>query len=86
MAVSKHKSSKLDPFKSYLDSWWNEGYQDAVRLTEEICERGYRGASRTVRRYLEPPAGRRNPGRLDPTATQATPGHWLGDSPSRRGQ
>jgi transposase len=54
LLVSKHRSSKLDPFKDYLDRRWNAGCTDAVKLAEELRERGYRGSSRTVRRYLEP--------------------------------
>jgi hypothetical protein len=52
LLISKHRSSKLDPFKDHLDARWNTGCTDAVRLTEEM--QGYRGSSRTVRRYLEP--------------------------------
>jgi transposase len=54
LLISKHRGSKLDPFKDYLDARWNAGCTDAVRLTEELREQGYRGTSRTVRRYLEP--------------------------------
>jgi transposase len=54
LLISKHRCSKLDSFKSYLDQRWNAGCTDAVRLTEELREQGYRGTSRTVRRYLEP--------------------------------
>jgi transposase len=52
--VSKYRSSKLDPFKDYLDRRWNAGCADAVRLTAEIRQQGYAGTARTVRRYLEP--------------------------------
>jgi transposase len=54
LLVSKHRASTLDRFKPYLDARWNAGCTDAVRLTEELREQGFRGSSRTVRRYLEP--------------------------------
>jgi transposase len=54
LAISKSRTSKLDPYASYLDQRWNEGCTDAVRLTEEIRQQGYHGTERTVRRYLEP--------------------------------
>ena len=54
LIVSKSHGGKLDRFKPYLDARWNAGCTDAVRLTEELREQGYRGSSRTVRRYLEP--------------------------------
>lgn len=54
LLVSKHRPSKLDPFKDYLDARWNAGCTDAARLTEELRTQGYRGTDRTVRRYLEP--------------------------------
>jgi hypothetical protein len=50
LLVGKHRSSKLDPFKDHLDARWNAGCTDAVRLTEELRERGYPGTARTVRR------------------------------------
>jgi transposase len=54
LLVSEHRSSKLDPFKDYLDAPWNAGCTDAARLTEELRGQGYGGTARTVRRYLEP--------------------------------
>ena len=54
LLLTRHRASKLDRFKDHLDARWNEGCTDATRLTEELRERGYRGTSRTVRRYLEP--------------------------------
>jgi len=54
LLVSKSRTSKLDPFKDYLDARWNAGCTDAARLTEELREQGYQGTARTVRRYLEP--------------------------------
>lgn len=54
LLVTRYRAGKLDRFKDYLDVRWNEGCTDATLLTEELRERGYRGTSRTVRRYLEP--------------------------------
>lgn len=54
LLATRHKPSPLDPFKNYLDGRWNAGCTDAVRLTGELRLQGYRGSSRSVRRYLEP--------------------------------
>ncbi|BCB83727.1 ISL3 family transposase [Phytohabitans suffuscus] len=54
LLISKHRSSKLDPFKDYLDARWNDGCTDAAQLTKELRAQGYCGTDRTVRRYLEP--------------------------------
>jgi transposase len=47
-------SSGTDRFAPYLHERWNQGCTDAVRLHAEIKARGYRGSSRSVRRYLQP--------------------------------
>ncbi|WP_433200658.1 hypothetical protein ACQP00_29170 [Dactylosporangium sp. CS-047395] len=54
LLTARNQSSKLDPFKPYLDQRWNDGCIGAVQLTHEIRELGYHGTDRTVRRYLEP--------------------------------
>ena len=54
LLISKYRTSKLDPFKPYLDTRWNAGCTDSVRLTAELRQQGYHGSDRTVRRYLEP--------------------------------
>ena len=47
-------SSGIDRFAPYLHERWNQGCTDAVRLHAEIQAKGYRGSSRSVRRYLQP--------------------------------
>jgi transposase/DNA-binding CsgD family transcriptional regulator len=47
-------SSGIDRFASYLHERWNQGCTDAVQLHAEIQAQGYRGSSRSVRRYLQP--------------------------------
>ncbi|MFI1855085.1 ISL3 family transposase [Streptomyces sp. NPDC020480] len=44
----------LQPWAEYLNMRWQEGCTDSGRLFREIQERGYRGSSRSVRRWLEP--------------------------------
>ncbi|MFI9723924.1 transposase [Streptomyces sp. NPDC052396] len=44
----------LQPWAEYLNMRWHEGCTDSGRLFREIQQRGYRGTSRTVRRWLEP--------------------------------
>lgn len=48
------RGSLLDPYKPYLHERFNAGQTDAAALTAEITERGYRGSTKTVRRYLHP--------------------------------
>jgi transposase len=47
-------SSGIDRFAPYLHERWNQGRTDAVQLHAEIQAQGYRGSSRSVRRYLQP--------------------------------
>ena len=47
-------SSGTGRFGPYLHERWNQGCTDAVQLHAEIQARGYRGSSRSVRRYLQP--------------------------------
>lgn len=44
----------LQPWAEYLNMRWQEGCTDSGRLFREIQERGCRGSSRSVRRWLEP--------------------------------
>ncbi|MFM9700870.1 ISL3 family transposase [Streptomyces europaeiscabiei] len=44
----------LQPWAEYLNMRWQEGCTDSGRLFREIQQRGYRGSSRSVRRWLEP--------------------------------
>jgi hypothetical protein len=44
----------LAPWIGYLNQRWNEGCTDSGRLHREIQALGYRGSSRSVRRWLEP--------------------------------
>lgn len=67
LLASKQRNSALDPFKTYLDTRWNAGCTDAVRLTTELRERGYHGSDRTVRRYLEPLRANGSPAAHTPT-------------------
>jgi transposase len=67
LLASKLRHSALDPFKTYLDTRWNAGCTDAVRLTVELRERGYHGSDRTVRRYLEPLRATGSPAAHAPT-------------------
>jgi transposase len=43
----------LDEHAAYLAGRWEQGCTNAVRLTTELRERGYRGSARTVRRLLQ---------------------------------
>jgi transposase len=47
-------SSGTGRFAPYLHERWNQGCTDAVRLHAEIAALGYKGSSRSVRRYLQP--------------------------------
>ncbi|GAB3843820.1 ISL3-like element IS469 family transposase [Dactylosporangium cerinum] len=68
LLTARHRVSKLDPFTAYLDTRWNDGCTDAVRLTQEIRKQGFQGTDRTVRRYLEPLRAAGNPTAKKPTA------------------
>lgn len=46
-ASKRHRTSKLDPYKAYMDRRWQEGCHKGTELIEEIRGQGYRG-SRTV--------------------------------------
>ena len=47
------RSSKLDPFKPYLDQHGGEGHGSFTRLFREIKEQGYDGSYSVVRNYLD---------------------------------
>jgi hypothetical protein len=46
------RDSLLDPYKPHLQERFTAGGVDAVQLTREIAELGYRGSLKTVRTYL----------------------------------
>ncbi|WP_240509406.1 ISL3 family transposase [Streptomyces agglomeratus] len=68
----------LQPWAEYLNMRWSEGCTDSGRLFREIQQRGYKGSSRSVRRWLQPlrdqaaPAPKRSEA---PTVRQVT--GWL---------
>jgi hypothetical protein len=80
LLASKLRHSALDPFKTYLDTRWNVGCTNTVRLTLELRERGYHGSDRTVRRYLEPLRAAGSPAAHAPTP----PRHRVAHPPPRR--
>jgi transposase len=45
-------ASLLAPFLTYVEQRWREGCSSGVPLYTELCQRGYRGSRRTLRRYL----------------------------------
>jgi len=49
------------PHVPYLQQRWEAGCQRADRLYAELCERGYRGSARTLRRFLRTWRPRRGP-------------------------
>lgn len=78
------RDSLLDPYKPYLQEQFTAGCVDAVQLTREITELGYRGSLKTVRTYLHPlRAGRvaPKPVPIAPTVRQVT--GWLTRHPDR---
>jgi len=48
------RTSKLDPFKTYLHQRLTAGARNATELHAEILERGYTGSYNTLERYLKP--------------------------------
>ncbi|GAA0380125.1 ISL3-like element IS466 family transposase [Streptomyces blastmyceticus] len=78
MSPSRQRRSKLQSWAEYLNMRWREGCTDSGRLFREIQQRGYRGSSRSVRRWLEPlrTAESPTPKRSEaPTVRQVT--SWL---------
>ncbi|GLL05136.1 ISL3 family transposase [Dactylosporangium matsuzakiense] len=49
---NSHRSSVLDPYKSYLLQRCHDGVTGTGQLLDEIRRRGFTGAERTLRRYL----------------------------------
>jgi transposase len=47
------RGSKVDRFDAYVCGRWAAGCRDAKQLHEELCEQGYRGSARTIRRYVQ---------------------------------
>ncbi|MCW8381569.1 ISL3 family transposase [Streptomyces justiciae] len=78
LAPPRQSRKMLQPWAEYLNMRWHEGCTDSGRLFREIQQRGYRGTSRSVRRWLEPlrsveaPAPKRSEA---PTVRQVT--GWL---------
>lgn len=54
LAPPRSHYGPLRRYQAYLNQRWNEGCTDSSRLFTEIQAMGYRGSSRTVRRWLEP--------------------------------
>jgi transposase len=78
------RDSLLDPYKPYLQERFTAGGVDAVQLTREITDFGYRGSLKSVRTYLHPlRAGRvaPQPVPIAPTVRQVT--GWLTRHPDR---
>ncbi|MCY0932589.1 ISL3 family transposase [Streptomyces sp. H27-H1] len=54
LAPPRQSRRMLQPWVEYLNTRWQEGCTDSGRLFRELQQRGYRGSSRSVRRWLEP--------------------------------
>jgi transposase len=65
------RDSILDPFKPYLQQRCTEGVTGTNQLLAEIRARGYRGAERTLRRWLISIRGRNIPAPVPPPAPPA---------------
>ena len=78
------RGSVLDPYKPYLHHRFNDGCIDAVELTREIAELGYRGSLKTVP-HLSAPVPRRPhraaAGAVAPTVRQVA--GWITRHPDR---
>ncbi|MEV7006652.1 transposase [Streptosporangium sp. NPDC051022] len=53
-AGPRQSIKQIERFASSLLDRWNQGVHDGSVLHTEITELGYRGSSRSVRRYLQP--------------------------------
>lgn len=62
--ATPRRSSRLDAYADYMRSRWDNGCRNAQALWRELVERGYRGCSLMVRRYVRAwrPAGCSRPG------------------------
>jgi transposase len=54
IAKALDRDTLLDTHKPYLHQRWNQGCRDVTVLHAELQQRGYRGSSRTLYRYLQP--------------------------------
>jgi transposase len=54
VARTLDRDTLLDAHKPYLHQRWNQGCRDIAVLHAELQQRGYRGSSRTLYRYLQP--------------------------------
>jgi transposase len=50
--VRPKRATMADRFDEYLRTRWNEGERNVQQLFREVVERGYKGSSLTLRRYL----------------------------------
>ncbi|MFD0772337.1 hypothetical protein ACFQZ2_00160 [Streptomonospora algeriensis] len=81
----QNRSSRVDPFKPYLDQQWADGRTNAWKLFEDIKDMGYPGGYGMVRDYLRPnrpvaqPPGPRPPRVREWTAWLLTPPEALGE-------
>jgi transposase len=53
LSETPKRGSQLDAYFGYLAHRWDEDATNAVQLTSELRERGYRGSERSVRRLLQ---------------------------------
>jgi hypothetical protein len=65
------RDSILDPFKPYLQQRCTDGVTGTNQLLAEIRARGYRGAERTLRRWLISIRGRNTPAPVPPPVPPA---------------
>jgi transposase len=78
LVKTRQRASLLDGFTDYLHHRWSQGARDAVVLTGELRELGYRGSDQTVRRYLRPLRdGRDAPPARPPAPTVREVTRWL---------
>ncbi|MGW1998456.1 ISL3 family transposase [Embleya sp. NPDC001921] len=68
----------LRPYLGHLHQRWNEGCTDGAVLHAEIRQLGYRGATRTVRRWLQPLRASGQPApKVSDTPTVRLAAQWL---------
>lgn len=72
IARTLDRDTLLDAHKPYLHQRWNQGCRDIAVLHTELEQRGYRGSSRTVYRYLQP-LRTLDPGQAAPPVPPAPP-------------
>lgn len=54
VAKALDRDTLLDEHRPYLHQRWDQGCRDVAVLQAELQQRGYRGSSRTLYRYLQP--------------------------------